>query len=53
MCERTGATLHQHTDTEGAQLGGDFRDNGDTGFQGSGFRQDTDDDGHANLSPRR
>ena len=37
----------------GLEFRGDFRDDGDTGFFGSGFLEDTDDDGHAKLSPSR
>ena len=44
------AAFDQHANAGGAQFGGDFRDHGDTSFCRLGFPQDTDDDGHADLS---
>jgi hypothetical protein len=45
-----GPAFNQYANTESLELGGDFGDDGNTGFFGSGFREDTDDDSHAKLS---
>jgi hypothetical protein len=46
------ATFDQDANAGRLEFRGDFRHDGDAGFLGSGFREDTDDDSHADLSPK-
>ena len=50
MCLAAGAAFHEHLDAQTLELGGHFRNNGDTRLPLSGLREDTDDYSHADYS---
>ncbi len=53
MSRRPGAALDQDPGAQGLQLGGDFRNDGDAAFIGSGLPEDAHCDRHAGYLPKR